>query len=349
MTTLGVIVPCHNEARVIARKLRNLAACAWPASDIAHRIIVVDDGSRDWTLELARREAQLLERDDLSIEVIQNGVRPGKSGAIACGLARLGSTVDLVVLTDADVVLSRGALRGLARAFEREPELGLATGAQTFVAGLAADGTLRGEDGVRFKKANTLYDVGTAWVRALESRFGLVFSVHGQLLAWRRELELAPTPRIAADDLDLMLQVRTRGLRTELVRSARFFEVRAPAGNERELQAVRRSRAYLQFLEHPRIDELLQHGHWLRRWHASLYVEPSSAGSNIIGLLTCLGMGASLGWLKWGWVAAIVFAALGFLAQLPVMLVIRQKRRHLQTARTMNASFGMSDRWETAR
>ena len=43
-------------------------------------------------------------------------------------------------------------------------------------------------------------------MRAFESRFGKLFSVHGQLMAWRSCLGILPTPGYAADDLDLMLQ-----------------------------------------------------------------------------------------------------------------------------------------------
>jgi len=51
----------------------------------------------------------------------------------------------VIVLTDADVVIAPEALVELARAFEREPRLGMATGSQRFVDSLCDDGTLRAE------------------------------------------------------------------------------------------------------------------------------------------------------------------------------------------------------------
>jgi cellulose synthase/poly-beta-1,6-N-acetylglucosamine synthase-like glycosyltransferase len=65
---------------------------------------------RDSTLARARRSRRELRA-------------PGKTGAIERGLAELGDEVDVVVLTDADVVIAPEALTSSARAFEREPRL----------------------------------------------------------------------------------------------------------------------------------------------------------------------------------------------------------------------------------
>jgi len=242
---LGVVIPCRNEARVLPRKLANLARAAWPAG-APHRIVVVDDGSGDDTAETAR--ACAVQRDGLELHVIANAGAPGKAGAIATALRFLGRDADLVVLTDADVVLRPGSLTGLAEAFAREPDLALACGAQEFVRSLADDGACLGADGGEPARAGGLYDRLTARVRALESRAGRLFSVHGQLLAWRADLGLCPAPEVAADDLDLMLQARARGGRVRLVPAARFLEVKTPAGEARDGQALRRARAYFQVL-----------------------------------------------------------------------------------------------------
>jgi hypothetical protein len=249
-TSLGVLVPCRNEVAVVARKVANLARASWPLG-AAHRLVIVDAGSDAGTAVAARAalalHAQALEAAGVSAEVVANDVRPGKPGAIAAGLARLAE-VDLVVLTDADVVLEPAAPCALALAFERDARLAMACGAQRFVRDLADDGSAAAADGGEPVPAAGGFDRWTARVRRIESRAGLLFSVHGQLLAWRAELGLAPTPGIAADDLDLMLQVRARagaGARVELVPDARFLEVKATGPAARE-QALRRARAYVQ-------------------------------------------------------------------------------------------------------
>jgi hypothetical protein len=249
---LGLVIPCRNEERVLSRKLKNLARVRWPAAapGAPHVVVVVDDGSSDATAELAR--AASLSGAGVELRVVANAGPPGKAGAIATAVGLLQGDVELFVLTDADVVLRPEALAALVAAFAREPRLALASGAQEFVRDLAADGACRAADGGEVRPAGGLYDRWTARVRALESRAGRLFSVHGQLLAWRAELSLLPTPGIAADDLDLMLQARARGGSVRLVTDARFLEVKTPAGSARDGQALRRARAYFQALARAR-------------------------------------------------------------------------------------------------
>lgn len=251
---IGLIVPCRDEAAVIERKLANLAACAWPPAGAPHRVVVVDDHSSDATAERARRHAGATEA--LRIEVLAGDpAGPGKARAIAAGLRHLAEgpdpvdPVDLVGISDADVVLREDALGILQDAFRDDPSLAMACAAQEFVEDLAEDGTPRGRDGRAPVPAAGLYDRWTARVRRLESRSGRLFSVHGQCLLWRADLGLRPTPGVAADDIDLMLQARgrreaPRGVR--LLPAARFLEVKTPPGPDREGQALRRARAYFQ-------------------------------------------------------------------------------------------------------
>jgi glycosyltransferase involved in cell wall biosynthesis len=343
---LGVLVPCRNEAAVIVRKLRNLARCEWPRDGRPHRVCVVDDGSQDATAELARAAAAELDPALAVADVVANAARPGKGGAIEAGLAALGEAVDVVVLTDADVVLEPGALVALARAFELEPRLAMASGAQRFVADLAGDGTPRAAGGGAARPSPSFFDAAANAVRALESRFGLLFSVQGQLMAWRRELALSPTPRMTADDLDLMLQARATGRPVRRVAAARFLEVRPPRGPERQRQAVRRARAYHQFLRHPRIDELSGRGRWLEDRQARAYRRAGrfGAGWSVLPLATIFAGGMLLG--PGGAIAATAACAA---LLLPAWLVVLRIRSRLQLAAALEARSPMGERWETAR
>jgi cellulose synthase/poly-beta-1,6-N-acetylglucosamine synthase-like glycosyltransferase len=262
---LGVIVPCRNEAAVIERKLRNLVAGRWPFSQKPHQVVVVDDGSTDGTAERARELcAQLFARPSATnrmsvpmitdkvpaaARVIVNGGQAGKAGAIRAGIQELtGLGVDVLVLTDADVILRPPSLLQLEHAFRTRPELGMACGRQEFVRDLLDDGSCRGRDGKEPVAAAEPYDRWTAQVRRRESRKGRLFSVHGQLLAWRASLGIAPTPGIAADDLDLMFQVRAQGRRIELLEGPTFLETKPASPQARREQQVRRAQAYVQVM-----------------------------------------------------------------------------------------------------
>ena len=260
---LGVIVPCHDEAAVIERKLLNLVLVRWPSSPRPHQIVIVDDGSTDGTADRARllcarlfarpsatdhlSASRLADALPVGARVVANAGPPGKAGAIRSGMAELASQgVDLLVLTDADVILRPLSLLQIEQAFRSRPELGLACGRQEFVRDLLGDGSCRGADGREPVPAAEPYDRWTARVRRRESRKGRLFSVHGQLLAWRAGLDLAPTPGIAADDLDLMFQARAHGRRVEMLEGPAFLEVKPRNAEARHEQQLRRARAYVQ-------------------------------------------------------------------------------------------------------
>ena len=247
-TRIGVIVPARNERTVIVRKLRNLARVEWPACASGHRVVVVDDASEDGSGAVVASVLDELRalRPEVSWSCVR-GAGLGKARAIRAGREALAD-VDLVVLTDADVVLRRAALIALVEAFQEDPELALACGAQEFVRSLAGDGSTSGSDGGPPVPAGGLYDRLTARVRAFESRGGRVFSVHGQLLAWRGSAPLLPRPGLAADDIDLMLFARAGGGRVRLVAGARFLEVKPRRGRLLDGQRKRRAEGYFQIL-----------------------------------------------------------------------------------------------------
>lgn len=344
MTVVAVLVPCRNEADVLARKLRNLSACRWPRARMQHRVLVIDDGSQDGTAEVAQRER--FERDEVRVELLANDVRPGKSGAIEKGLRALDREVDVVVLTDADVVVEPGAIEALVATLERDARVGMVSGAQTFVESLSESGQLRARDDGPLRSEGSFYDHAAACIRTLESRWGLVYSVQGQWMAWRASLGLRPTPGFAADDLDLMLQARVAGVRIVRAPGARFFEVRAPRGDARRSQQVRRARAYLQFLRHPRIDELRRAGSWLARRQAALYL----GAGRVRGPWTIVALGSTFlaGWYL-GPHAAIAVAAANAALFLPVWVLLRIVRSRMEIAEALEAHSKLGERWETAR
>lgn len=346
MLRLGVLIPCRNEALVIERKLLNIALGRFPAARQSHRIVVVDDGSDDGTAERARACADALAAAGLELSVIANAVRPGKPGAIRQGLAELGGDFDLVVLTDADVVVDPPAWNELAQAFADDPRLALACGAQRFVRDLAADGTCRGADGTALADASSAYDRWTARVRALESRSGRLFSVHGQLLAWRAQLGLAPSLGLAADDLDLMLQVRSRECEPRHVRciaSGRFYEVKTPAGRAAADQALRRARAYFQVLRSSATPTgFVDRSQWsFYRWVPEFAPELA-----MVAVLSLCGVA----WSAWGGSGAVVAAALlGLCLFTPPGRRWRALMRVIRAARTLESRVSLPDRWEMVR
>lgn len=290
-----VIVPCRDEERVIARKLANLTRLDWPAAERPHRVVVVDDHSTDRTRAIATELGARLFPPGARAEllVVANVGPPGKPHAIRRGLAELAPGFELVLLTDADVVAEPRALVALADAFERDTELAMACGRQSFVRALPDDGSTEG-----LADARTAYDRWTARVRRFESKRGALFSVHGQWLAWRAELALLPDPRFAADDLDLAFQVRERASAPRAIRlvdGAGFHEARPKSGSAAaRAQALRRARAWFQIVavRRPAPRGVLESAQWLFYRHAPAMAPRLSL---LVPLATILGAGWGFG------------------------------------------------------
>jgi glycosyltransferase involved in cell wall biosynthesis len=92
---VSVIVPAYNESATIEHVVRGIAQvlAAWPG---AHEIIIVDDGSRDRTGEIAER----LARELAVVQVVTLVRNSGYGAAQQAGLARARG--DLVCLLPAD-------------------------------------------------------------------------------------------------------------------------------------------------------------------------------------------------------------------------------------------------------
>ena len=89
---LSIVIPAFNEEATISRVIQELKAIEW--AGLENEIIVIDDGSRDQTGEIARSTGVL---------VIQHLINRGVGGATWTGIeAALRRGADLIVTCDAD-------------------------------------------------------------------------------------------------------------------------------------------------------------------------------------------------------------------------------------------------------
>lgn len=190
--TLTVVIPAFNEEAVIERKLRDTLDNGYPRELL--EIVVASDGSTDRTNEIVR-----------SCE--STGVRllalPRSGKVTALNAAARAARGDILVFTDADVVLDAGALEHLVSNFAGS-EVGGVTGRKASLTQPGAAAIGRGEG---------LYTRFDEWQKALESRIGSTVAAHGALHAVRRELFVPISDPSGADDMAISMRVVLQGHR----------------------------------------------------------------------------------------------------------------------------------------
>lgn len=100
MKTIDIVVPCYNESLCVALLYSEIEKClSILEKDYSYRIIYVDDGSKDNTLDKIKELIQ--EKGSDSVKYISFSRNFGKEAAIYAGLAY--AKADYVVLMDADL------------------------------------------------------------------------------------------------------------------------------------------------------------------------------------------------------------------------------------------------------
>jgi len=94
--SVSIMIPVHNEERLIESKLENVKDVVYPKEKI--EVIVVDDASDDGTL--AKVGAFVENNPDLNVKIVRQNPRAGKSDALNKALA--SSTHSIVIVSDAD-------------------------------------------------------------------------------------------------------------------------------------------------------------------------------------------------------------------------------------------------------
>ena len=103
---VSIIVPAYNEEKVICRTIESLLASNYQNFEI----IIVDDGSPDRTLEIARENFS--DNPKITIYTKENG---GKAEALNFGIIRAGG--EIVIALDADTLFDKETVGALVRRF----------------------------------------------------------------------------------------------------------------------------------------------------------------------------------------------------------------------------------------
>lgn len=125
MPKVTVVFPAYNEAGAIARVLREAHELLAKAKFEDHELIVVDDGSKDDTVEVVRGVAQ-----ELPVTLLEHGTNRGLGGALStgmCAAARSSRPDDIVLTTESDGTQPTTKLVELAQAIAGGADFAVAT------------------------------------------------------------------------------------------------------------------------------------------------------------------------------------------------------------------------------
>ena len=197
---VAVLIPAYNEEKVITRTVHAVLDSDYP--DL--RVIVIDDGSRDRTLEVAR--AEFAEEESSGRVLILTKPNSGKADALNFGLQHLGDE-EIFVGIDADTVIAANAISRLVPHF-LNPK----------VAAVAGNAKVGNRVNLWTRWQALEYITSQNFERRALNTLGAVSVVPGAIGAWRisavREAGGYHTDTVA-EDADLTMALLRRGYRVE--------------------------------------------------------------------------------------------------------------------------------------
>jgi cellulose synthase/poly-beta-1,6-N-acetylglucosamine synthase-like glycosyltransferase len=202
---ITVVVPALNEESSIAGCIDSLLRSKYGNFDA----VVVDDGSTDKTLEIAKRF------EGPAIKIIHQENR-GKAEAMNAGI--LASDGSIILTVDADTRLHPDALGGLAERFSSKGKLGA----------LAGNVKVDNARGLLQRLQELEYTASIGLIRKGQSVLGSVMIVPGPIAAIRREAwERAGrfSNETFAEDFDITLGILKAGYTVEYEDSAIAYTV----------------------------------------------------------------------------------------------------------------------------
>ncbi len=197
-----LLICAFNEQEVIEEKMKNTNNLDYP-SDILH-IMWVTDGSTDNTNEYLKAYP--------NVQIVYSPERRGKTAALNHGISEVKTP--LTVLTDANTMINREAIREIVRCF-MDPQVGCVAGEKRVMARTEGDVAAEGE-GLYWKYESTL----KRWDSELYSAMGAA----GELNAIRTNLYQPMPEEALLDDFVMSMRMVDEGYKIAYTSEAYALE-----------------------------------------------------------------------------------------------------------------------------
>ncbi|MEO5823713.1 MAG: glycosyltransferase family 2 protein [Vicinamibacteraceae bacterium] len=178
---ISMIIPVHNEASRVGRKIVNTAALDYPADRL--EVLFISDGSTDQTVPMIRAAATP------NMRIVELPVRGGKAAGLNAGLAN--ASHDVLVFSDASIELEPGSLQQIVRRFQ-DPAIGC----------------ISGEDRIAESGGEAMYGRYELLLRRLESDVHSIVGASGSFYAQRKAICAPFTEGMAPDFLSVLRTVQ---------------------------------------------------------------------------------------------------------------------------------------------
>lgn len=223
---ISLIIPVYNEEAMIADKIRDLLMLDYPKNKL--EIIILDDGSEDKTLEIAK----FYESD--KVKVIEGKENRGLSAAINAALAHARG--EIIAKTDADIRVKHDILRVSAPYF-KDPSVGAIMTNQ-----ILENPTENLSTHIE-KSLQDYYHL----IRKGESSIDSVIIGTGEFMLFRKGL-VEGLREDENDDVQLAINIRRKGHRVIFLEDACYYEYTPTGFRDRWNQKVRRASQVVQVL-----------------------------------------------------------------------------------------------------
>lgn len=215
--SVSLIIPMHNEEKVVKEKIENILALDYPKEKL--EVIFALDNCTDRTRD------RLLEYKDNRIKVIDHPQRAGKVATMNRAVPQAKG--EIVVFSDANTMHAPDSLRKLLRNFS-DSKVGCACGRLSYT---DADSTSVG-------KGENLYWEYETFIKRQESKLGKLLITNGSIQAVRREIYPFPDPEVA-DDFSIPILVQAKGYKVLYEPGAVVYEVATQSLKEEFNQKIR--------------------------------------------------------------------------------------------------------------
>jgi biofilm PGA synthesis N-glycosyltransferase PgaC len=163
---VSILIPCYNEAENIRETIEYLLKQKYPDFEI----IVINDGSRDNTLQILRQ----LATEYHQVRVVNLASNQGKATALKAGA--LLANHEYLICIDGDALLAPEAISWMMRHFLDDPKVGAVTGNPR----IRTRSTLLG----RIQVGEFSAIIGM--IKRAQSVYGRIFTISGVIAAFRR-------------------------------------------------------------------------------------------------------------------------------------------------------------------